>query len=329
MVQGITNTLKTPILLITFNRPDHTRRVFEEIKKQRPKSLFVFQDGPRLGVDSDIEKCAAVRSIFEEPLEWECELKTYYSDKNLGCGLGPATGITWFFEQVEQGIIIEDDTIPGNDFFEYTEELLELYNKNDQIKVIGSFHLEEKKYGDGSYHFSMANRNLCAWATWRRAWNDFDYKLTNVSPADLIRSMKKYRASSREIEYWTEILNQLQHDSLIESSWDIQFLMSIWLKHGIGIFPNINLSENIGFDNDATHTIQLNNILASVKIGTILPVLHPKDIYISRKADLNYHILYFQPYEYGWNGLLRLPYRINKRIKKLFGVKGSWKEKII
>ena len=320
---------KTPILLITFNRPDHTRRMFDVIKRQKPKSLFVFQDGAREGNIQDIEKCAAVRSLFKEPFEWECELKTFYSDKNLGCGLGPATGITWFFEQVVQGIIIEDDTIPGSDFFEYAEELLELYSEIDQIKVIGSIHLEEMKYGDGSYHFSMANRNLCAWATWRRAWNNFDYKLTNVSPVDLIRSMKKYNSSRREIEYWTEILDQLQHGNLIETSWDIQFLMSVWLKHGTGIFPNVNLSENIGFDHDATHTTHSNNILANVKAGSILPLSHPQEKHISRKADLNYHKLYFQPYEYGWQGIARLPYRINKRIKKLLGVKGSWKEQLI
>ena len=320
---------QTPVLLITFNRPDHTRQVFDVIKRQKPKSLFVFQDGAREGNIQDIEKCAAVRDLFKEPFEWECELKTFYSDKNLGCGLGPATGITWFFEQVEQGIIIEDDTIPGRDFFEYAEELLVRYKETERIKVIGSIHLEERKYGDGSYHFSMANRNLCAWATWRRAWNDFGYKLTRVSSADLIRSMKKYKASRREIEYWTEILDQLQHGNLIETSWDIQFLMSIWLKHGMGIFPNVNLSENIGFDNNATHTTQSNNILANVKAGSILPLSHPQEILISRKADLSYHKLYFQPYEYGWQGIARLPYRINKRIKKLLGVKGSWKEQLI
>jgi len=325
MAQGITKTFKTPILLICFNRPDHTRRVFDEIKKQKPKTLFVFQDGAREENIQDIEKCASVRDIFEEPLDWECELKTCFLEKNLGCGLGPATGITWFFEQVEQGIIIEDDTIPGSDFFVYAEDLLVRYKKDVQIKVIGSIHLEEKKYGDGSYHFSMANRNLCAWATWRRAWNNFDYMLTNISPVDLLRSMKKYNASCREIEYWIEILDQLQHGSLIETSWDIQFLISIWLKHGTGIFPNVNLSENIGFDLDATHTTHTNNILANVKAGSILPILHPKEKHISRKADLNYHKLYFQPYEYGWQGILRMPYRINKRIKKTFGIKGSWK----
>ena len=318
--------LKTPVLLITFNRPDHTRQVWDEIKKQKPKYLFVFQDGARLNNKEDIEKVEQVRALFKpNEIDWECELKTNFNENNLGCGRGPAAGISWFFEQVEEGIIIEDDTIPGNDFFEYAEELLELYSENDQIKVIGSIHLEERKYRDGSYHFSMANRNLCAWATWRRAWNNFDYKLTNVSPVDLIRSMKKYNSSRREIEYWTEILDQLQHGNLIETSWDIQFLMSIWLKHGSGIFPNVNLSENIGFDNDATHTTQSNNILANVKAGSILPLSHPQEKHISRKADLNYHKLYFQPYEYGWQGITRLPYRINKRIKKLLGVKGSWK----
>ena len=92
---------KTPILLITFNRPDHTRQVFEAIKKQKPAQLFVFQDGAREGNAGDIEKCKAVRAIFDEELDWECELHTNFSTVNLGCGHGPSSAITWFFEHVE------------------------------------------------------------------------------------------------------------------------------------------------------------------------------------------------------------------------------------
>ena len=77
------NTFNTPILLITFNRPNHTRQVWEAIKKQRPKYMYVFQDGAREGNATDTEKCAAVRAIFDEPLDWECEFKTFYSDNDF------------------------------------------------------------------------------------------------------------------------------------------------------------------------------------------------------------------------------------------------------
>jgi len=38
--------------------------------------------------------------------------------------------------------------------------------------------------------------------------------------------------------------------------------MSIWVHRGKGISPNYNLSSNIGFDEDATHTFYKNSVAA-------------------------------------------------------------------
>lgn len=315
---------QTPILLITFNRPDHTRRVFDEIKKQKPSYLFVFQDGAREGNIQDIEKCAAIRTIFNEPFDWECELKTFYSDENLGCGPGPANAISWFFENVDQGIIIEDDAIPAVDFFNYAEILLNYYKDNARIRAIGSMKVDDKVYGDASYYFTMMNRTLCAWATWKRAWNDFDYRLQQITKKDLYKALNEYNVSLREREYWYDRLLEIQKDGLGNTSWDQQFWMSIWLNNGMGISPNVNLSTNIGFDDDATHTTNKDCLAANIKTDTIFPLIHPKAVKIFRNADLRFHKLYFAPYEYSINGLKRLPFRINKRLKRWLNHSGPW-----
>ena len=58
--------LNTPILLIIFNRPSHTRKVLEVIRMQQPKQLFVFQDGVRNNNENDIVKCPEVRNVVKE-----------------------------------------------------------------------------------------------------------------------------------------------------------------------------------------------------------------------------------------------------------------------
>lgn len=317
-------TFSTPILLITFNRPNHTRRVWDAIKKQQPKYMYVFQDGPREGNETDKEKCSAVRAIFDEPLDWDCKIKTFYSDVNLGCGKGPVTGISWFFENVEAGLIFEDDAVPHSDFFDYAAQLLDRYYNHAEIRAIGSMKIDKRQYGNSSYYFSMMNRNLCAWATWRRAWKDFDYYLDNVSIKELRKSLRKYSASSKEILYWSERLQEIHSDRLNESSWDIQFLISIWLNKGMGICPNVNLSSNIGFDSEGTHTTNLDNPAANLETHPILPLTHPTKIKINRLSDFNYDKLYFQPVEYGWSGIKRFPFRMNKRVKLFLGKEGSW-----
>ena len=315
---------KTPVLLITFNRPDHVRRVLTEIRKQQPTHLYVCQDGARDGNKSDRAKCQEVRDVVKELVDWSCELHTFYQEKNLGCGPGPAAGISWFFERVEYGLIFEDDAVPHPDFFEYAESLLERYKDDESVRAIGSMKLYEEQFGGGSYYFSMMNRTLCAWATWRRAWKYFDYTMKAYTREDLNEAMKRYGATLREREYWIDRLDEIHRDCLGHSSWDQQFWMMIWLTGGKGICPNSNLSTNIGFDATATHTFNPNSVGACRALEPILPMINPKDSLIQRRADLLFHKIYYAPWEYGWSGLKRLPQRINKRIKRLFGHEGSW-----
>ena len=319
--------LNIPILLITFNRPDHVWQVLSEIRKQQPAQLFVCQDGAREGNENDRVKCQEVRDVITELVDWPCELHTLYQEKNLGCGPGPAAGITWFFEHVEMGIILEDDAVPHPDFFGYCEELLEKYKDDESVRAIGSMHLDDRTYGDGSYYFSMMNRTFCAWATWARAWKDFDLYHRNVTRKQFDRVLKDYGCALRMREYWCDRLAEVQKDAYHNSSWDQQFWMSIWLHHGKGIMPNVNLSTNIGFDATATHGSDPNSAGANRETFPILPLKHPTDTSIHHDADQRFQEIYFEPWQYGWSGLKRLYVRLNKRLKRLVGHEGSWVKK--
>ena len=100
-----------PVLLIVFNRPDTTRQVFGAIRCAQPRQLFVAADGPREGVGADEALCAAARRVATA-VDWDCDVQTLFREGNLGCGLGPSLAISWFFDNVEAGIIFEDDCVP-------------------------------------------------------------------------------------------------------------------------------------------------------------------------------------------------------------------------
>jgi len=319
------NSLHTPILLITFNRPEHTRRVLEAILAVAPQELYVFQDGARIGNESDLVKCAEVRQIVSDlTKDADFVLHTSYSDRNLGCGPGPMTALNWFFSENEMGIVLEDDAVPHADFFPFCEELLLKYKDDQEVRAIGSMCLDTATYGDGSYYFSMMNRTFCAWATWARAWKDFDLYHRNVTRSQLNRCLKEYGCGMRMREYWCERLADVQKDAYQNSSWDQQFWISIWLHHGKGIMPNVNLCTNIGFGPEATHTFNSGNKAANISTCPIMPLKHPSNTRICRLADKHFQKLYFHPWEYGWHGMKRLPFRLNKRIKRLLGHEGSW-----
>ena len=122
----LTNKFDTPILFIVFNRPDCADKVFEEIRSIRPKRLFVAADGPRSNQPGEKEKCDLVQKITLR-IDWECELKTLFRESNLGCKKAVSSAIDWFFEHVEEGIILEDDCLPDLSFFRFCQELLEIY----------------------------------------------------------------------------------------------------------------------------------------------------------------------------------------------------------
>ncbi len=313
-------------MLINFNRPGFTAEVLRVVMQQSPAHLYVFQDGARQGRDDDPGKLAEVRQVVQQMTQGTpTQVHTFYSDHNLGCGPGPAAALSWYFSQVEQGIVLEDDAVPHPDFFGYAEQLLNRYRDDAEVMAIGSMNVDKQLWGDGSYYFSMMNRNLCAWASWRRAWQHFDIRLFNTSRRDLSQALRRYGCDVLEREYWCDRLDEVHRDGVGGTSWDMQFFMSIWLQHGKGIIPNVNLSSNIGTVVDATHPSGKGNIIDNVPTHPILPLVHPSSTQVVREADRQFHYLYFERAKRSWSKGKICYHLINKKLKKLIGHSGPWR----
>ncbi len=240
----------TPILFLVFNRPDLTQIVFNRIREIKPKYLFVAADGPRTENDTDEIKCRQVREIISNSIDWTCELKTLYREENIGCRDAVSGAIDWFFEQVEMGIILEDDVLPDLSFFSFCEELLLLY-KDDQrvmqitgVNVVGSW-----RKNLGHYFFSNFG-GIWGWATWKRAWDRYDPNLSewNTEVRRLIRTYFDSNTFVKKIE----LFDQLKLRKI--DTWDYQWTFSKLINHGLSVVPCSNLIKNIGFRLDATHT---------------------------------------------------------------------------
>jgi hypothetical protein len=254
--------LETPVLLIIFNRPHTTRRVLEVIRQAQPRQLFVAADGPRADHPDDEEKCRSARAVVDEMVDWPCDLHTNYAEENMGCGPRPATAITWFFEHVEQGIILEDDCVPHPTFFRFCEELLEYYKDNERVMHISGDNFQYgRKRGNASYYFSTFTHTW-GWATWRRAWQFYDFELAPLEARNHI--------------------------------WDHQWLKSVKRHNGVAVLPNVNLVSNIGFGADATHSFTRSAPASIPTVPIDFPLLHPNRIEVDRAADNHTSRVYFQ-----------------------------------
>lgn len=237
--------------------------------------MFVAADGPRPGHPADWQKCAEARAAISE-IDWTCEVQTYFREENRGCGHGPAEAISWFFGQVDQGIILEDDCLPDPSFFPYCAELLEEYRTDPRISIIsGTNSVLQWRDTSRSYLFSTMP-NTWGWATWRRAWDKFDYS----GSAWLTEAGKeKVRQTLGSDLYFRHFARQfdLHFKEARPDVWDYQWYFCCLYHGSIGIIPTRNLISNIGFDEDATHTFNAKNAKAELPTRPLeLPLNHTK-----------------------------------------------------
>lgn len=281
------SNLRTPLLFLTFNRPEPTRRVFEEIRKARPEKLFISADGPRPDRPDDVEKCKKVREIVSH-VDWPCEVKTLFRDKNLGCKIGASSAITWFFDNVEEGIILEDDCVPDQSFFPFCEELLARFRNDERISLISGQIMIQNLDIPYSYTFTKF-AHLWGWASWRRSWKHYDVTMKVWGDKRNRKMIKRAMNDPLVWNYKEWLYDETYHGR--KDTWDYQW-ESYRLLHGqISIIPSINLIENVGFGPDATHTTQEDSpfILSRGKMS--FPLIHNSNI----QADNNYDLLFRPP----------------------------------
>jgi hypothetical protein len=275
--------LSTPVTFIIFNRPDTTQKVFNVIKTIKPNKLFVVADGPRSNKDNEFQKCKQTRDIINQ-IDWECEVYKNYSDVNLGCMNRIISGLDWVFENTDETIILEDDIIPNLTFFRFCQEILDKYREDERIMMVSGNNFQfGKKRTTYSYYFSYFP-HIWGWATWKRAWEKFDSEI-KIWPElrdgkwlnDILHNKTAVRMWHKNFERF--FLKEICHN------WDVQWVFACWVNNGLTILPNVNLTSNIGFGKDSTHTNQ-GSIFSNLPTQDILfPIVHPPYIIRDSLAD--------------------------------------------
>lgn len=281
MVMPVKSDQSTPILFLIYNRPDLARAVFERIRQWQPQYLFIAADGPRAERPRDIELTRASRALADE-VDWDCEVQVRFNDRNLGCLDAVSGAITWFFEHVDAGIILEDDCLPDPSFFPFCAKLLERYRDHLEVMHIGATTPIGLPEFGSSYYFSRYNR-IWGWATWKRAWSHFDRNLSEWPSIKASGGHRKYFDIDEERELWERNWDSVRATM---DTWDFQWFFCR-LMNGLGIVPHVNLVSNLGFRSDATHTVNPGSDLAKLPTQSIaFPLKHP--VTIERDSQLDH-----------------------------------------
>jgi hypothetical protein len=281
--------LNSAVLFIIFNRPELTRRVFAAIRKAKPRRLYVAADGPRSNVPGEKYRCEEAKRIATA-IDWDCEVHTLFRKENLGCGKGPCTAITWFFEHETEGIILEDDCLPSPSFFKFCAELLERYRYDTRVMEIGGNNFEEPHLRNMEYSFRFSHQTyIWGWATWRRAWKLHDYHMIHYEEINKKRYLDSSYNTIYERDLYQYIFEKMHKGNNRISSrtiWDYQWQFACKIHSGLTIVPNNNLVINLGFGAHATNTLNSTSIGHDLVLEEMeFPLRYPEFMMVDKIRD--------------------------------------------
>lgn len=239
-----------PVLLLFFSRPEQFKFVFEQVKKARPSQLFLYQDGPREGREDDIKGIKECRKIAEN-IDWECEVKRLYQEKNYGCDPSEYISQKWAFSYVDKCIVLEDDDVPSISFFSFCKEMLDKYENDTRIGLISGFNHEEITKDVDEDYFFTSNVSIWGWASWKRVIDQWDEKYTFLDNKTQVNRLKEIIISRGYLKNFLEMCRI--HKNTGKAHYESILIANHWLNNYLAIVPKKNMINNIGVTADSTH----------------------------------------------------------------------------
>ena len=245
-----------PVLVVFFTRPEILEKTFQSIRQARPSKLYLCQDGPRVNREDDVINIERCRAVFEK-IDWECEIYTLFSDRNLGCDLNIFNALNWVFEKEDRIIMLEDDGYVHPDFFSFCQEMFEKYKNDPRVSLISSFNLLEQWNCPYSYFFSNSGTLSGGWGMWKRAWEHRDVSLDFLNDEYTVNTIKSifYNKNSANNYINGNLSRKKEQESLKKvTSFEVIVSTCRILQSSLTIVPRRNMMCNIGVDPNATHS---------------------------------------------------------------------------
>jgi hypothetical protein len=244
-----------PVLVIGFNRPDFISSLFDRLKECGVTDLYVSLDGPR----NESEKSICERTLLTVlSYSSDFHLTVLNRRQNLGCALGVVSALDWFFNEVEFGIVLEDDCVPDNSFFEFiTETKLNVLTTEGNIVISGHNPFMQRNRDELSRYVLIHG-----WATWATVWKSVRTGYFQTSRPSFRNPLGEKR-KAREAIFWWANASRARLGGV--DTWDSIFAERVWFLGIKTLVPKENLISNVGFGAFGTHTRDstLSNLLVN------------------------------------------------------------------
>lgn len=242
------NISPAPIVLFVYNRPHHTRQTVEALQRNMladQSLLYIYSDGSR-----DEESEDAVIAVREYIKKVDGFKKTIIieREKNYGLAKNIISGVSEIIAEYGKAIVVEDDILTSRYFLEYMNRALEIYEKHKRVMHISGYAFPIE-ISDISETYFFRSTTCWGWATWSRAWKDFnndpDYFISTFSKKE-----KRQFNIDGKYDFWSHLINN--KNSKI-NTWAIFWYATVFKKGGLCLHPTYSLVDNIGHDGSGEH----------------------------------------------------------------------------
>lgn len=233
-----------PVALFVYNRPDHTKQTVEALEANTlagETPLHVFSDAPRN--EAARRSVGEVRSYIRAITGFK-SVTIIERATNFGLARSIIDGVTNLCDAFGRVIVLEDDLVISPHFLSYMNDALTRYEHKDQVMQIAGymFSAEVDIHEDA---LLLPFITSWGWATWSRAWRNFDAEATGYERLVDDRLLRDRFNLGGRYDYF-KMLRAYREGTV--DSWAIRWYLSVFMHGGLALFPKKTLVSNLGFD---------------------------------------------------------------------------------
>lgn len=300
--------VQTPVLYITFARPEYASQSFAAIRKAQPKKLYFYSNKARSDRTDEIKRNEEVRSYVQQ-IDWDCEVKTWFRDEYVDVFTSIWGAIDWVFDNEKEAIVIEEDVVTSPAFYDYMDTLIEKYRDNRKVWILSGDNATPQYNPSGLSYFPTRFPDIYGWASWSDRWHALDREMKEWP------KFRKSKAYHNYYENWLQrklqhiYFNQVYNKRPTYNPWDFIFTYNLALNKAYCLMPFVNMVADIGIVG-ANHKSSEERPLDRIKIESESFPFHNGEPFEIQPTSFDKHFYYHDRFK----GLVR------RKIRKYFHI---------